>query len=202
VKNPCPIQPLKHRQLLRTEYDNSYVSKQLNMSQIKVLVFSEELAREGIEKYINALMRGREFRPHSYVIVARGTGNAAERYLRAVEPELESNPAKYYEMLLSAYTYTGFTANTSLTNFYKNMVSESTQPLAVLADISKFEKSDDINMDNSSYQEKGREFPLEGDFKAGDMPKVGTIKSEVMGLPFSTVQKWWESLTVKKHSFN
>jgi len=36
---------------------NSYVSKQLNMSQIKVLVFSEELAREGIEKYINALMR-------------------------------------------------------------------------------------------------------------------------------------------------
>jgi len=37
-------------------------------------------------------MRGREFRPHSYVIVARGTGNAAERYLRAVEPELESNP--------------------------------------------------------------------------------------------------------------
>lgn len=98
---------------------NSYVSKQLNMSQIKVLVFSEELAREGIEKYINALMRGREFRPHSYVIVARGTGNAAERYLRAVEPELESNPAKYYEMLLSAYTYTGFTANTSLTNFYK-----------------------------------------------------------------------------------
>jgi len=47
--------------------------------------------------------------------------------------------------------------------------------LAVLADISKFEKSDDINMDNSSYQEKGREFPLEGDFKAGDMPKVGTI---------------------------
>lgn len=161
---------------------NSYVSKQLNMSQIKVLVFSEELAREGIEKYINALMRGREFRPHSYVIVARGTGNAAERYLRAVEPELESNPAKYYEMLLSAYTYTGFTANTSLANFYKNMVSESTQPLAVLADISKFEKSDDINMDNSSYQEKGREFPLEGDFKAGDMPKVGTIKSEVMGL--------------------
>jgi len=101
-------------------------------------------------------MRGREFRPHSYVIVA-GTGNAAERYLRAVEPELESNPAKYYEMLLSAYTYTGFTANTSLTNFF-------------LADISKF------------YQEKGREFPLEGDFKAGDMPKVGTIKSEVMGL--------------------
>jgi len=57
-------------------------------------------------------------------------------------------------------------------------------------------------MDNSSYQEKGREFPLEGDFKAGDMPKVGTIKSEVMGLAVFNGSKWWESLTVKKHSFN
>lgn len=150
---------------------NSYVSKQLNMSQIKVLVFSEELAREGVEKYINALMRGREFRPNSYVLVARGSGNAAERYLRAVEPELESNPAKYYEMVLSAYSYTGFSANTSLMNFYKNMVNEASQPLAVLADISKFEKSDDINTDNSTYREKGRDLPLEGDFKAGDMPK-------------------------------
>lgn len=161
---------------------NSYVSKQLNMSQIKVLVFSEELAREGVEKYINALMRGREFRPNSYVLVARGSGNAAERYLRAVEPELESNPAKYYEMVLSAYSYTGFSANTSLMNFYKNMVNEASQPLAVLADISKFEKSDDINTDNSTYREKGRDLPLEGDFKAGDMPKVGTTKSEIMGL--------------------
>ncbi|RXE60103.1 Ger(x)C family spore germination protein [Acetivibrio mesophilus] len=161
---------------------NTYVSKQLNMSQIKVVVFSEELAREGIEKYINALIRGREFRPNSYMLVARGTGNVAERYLRAVEPELESNPAKYYEMVLSAYRYTGFSANTSIINFYKNMVSESTQPLAVLADISQFENSDDINTDNSTYREKGRDYPLEGDFKAGDMPKVGTIKSEIMGL--------------------
>lgn len=161
---------------------NTYVSKQLHMSQIKALVFSEEMAKEGIEKYINALVRGREFRPNAYVMVARGQGNAAERYLRAVEPELESNPAKYYEMILSAYSYTGFTADTSLVNFYKDMVSDSAQPLAVLADVSQFERTDDISINNSTYEEKGRPYPLEGDFKAGDMPKVGTIKSEIMGL--------------------
>ena len=41
---------------------NTYVSKQINLSHVKAIIFSEELAREGIEKYINAITRGREFR--------------------------------------------------------------------------------------------------------------------------------------------
>lgn len=41
---------------------NAHVSKELNFSHVQIAVFSEELAREGIGKYIHALSRGREFR--------------------------------------------------------------------------------------------------------------------------------------------
>lgn len=60
--------------------------------------------------------------------------------------------------------------------------STSSQACAVLASIGEFEKSDEINNEKSTYREKGREVPFEGDFIAGDMPKTGDVKSEVMGL--------------------
>lgn len=161
---------------------NTYVSKQINLSHVKAIVFSEELAREGIEKYINALMRGREFRGTAYVLVAKGSGNTAEKFIREVKPELESNPAKYYEMVLNAYGYTGFTAEAKLISFYRNMTSYTTQPVAVLANVSEFEDSDDITLEYSTYKQKGRDYPLPGDYTAGNMPKVGNIKTEVMGM--------------------
>jgi spore germination protein KC len=161
---------------------NTYVSKQLNLSHVKAIIFSEELAMEGIEKYINAISRGREFRGTAYVLVAKGTGNSAEKFIREVKPELESNPAKYYEMVLSAYGYTGFTPDATLMSFYWNMTSYTIQPIAVLANVNQFEQSEDITLEYSTYKQKGRDYPLSGDFTAGDMPKVGNLKTEVMGM--------------------
>ncbi|TYQ18289.1 UNVERIFIED_CONTAM: spore germination protein KC [Acetivibrio alkalicellulosi] len=158
---------------------NTFISKQINLSHAKVIVFSEELAKEGIGKYISAIARGREFRPSMFVMVAKGS---AEEYIRAVEPALEANPAKYYEMKLRAFDYTGFTTDATFTRFYHNIKSTAAQSYAILASVSKFDSSKDIDNDESTYLEKGRDIPFEGDFKAGSMPKVGDIKSEVMGL--------------------
>ena len=161
---------------------NTYLSKQINLSHAKVLVFSEDLAREGMNKYINAILRSREFRPNAFVLVARGKGAMAEKYIRSVKPELEANPAKYYELVLRAYRYTGFTADAQLVNFHHRMTSYDIQPVAVLAGVGTFESLGEIDAEESTFREKEREYPFEGDFKAGDMPKVGEVKSETMGL--------------------
>ena len=161
---------------------NTYVSKQLNLSHVKAVIFSEELAREGIEKYIKAILRGREFRPTVYVLVARGTQNASEKFIREVKPELESNPAKYYEMIFGAHKYTGFTMETRLITFNQAMTSYNIQPVAVLAGVSKFKGSDELMVENSTCMQKGRNHPLAGDYLAGEMPKVGNLKTEVMGV--------------------
>lgn len=158
---------------------NTFISKQINLSHVKVIIFSEELAREGIDKYITAISRGREFRPSMFVVVAMGL---AEEYIRAVEPALETNPAKYYEMKLRAFDYTAFTADTRFFKFYNNIKSTSNQAYAVLASIGQFEKSSEISDEKSTYREKGRTVPLEGDFIAGNMPKTGDVKAEIMGL--------------------
>lgn len=161
---------------------NTYVSKQINLSHTKVIVFSEELAREGLEKYISAFIRGREFRPNAFFLVARGNGSAAENYIRSVKPELEANPAKYYELVLRAFRYTGFTADAQIVNYHHRMHGLGIEPVAVLAGVGSFDSSDEIDVEESTFREKGREYPFEGDFMAGDMPKTGEVKSETMGL--------------------
>lgn len=114
---------------------NNYISKRINMSHAKVVVFSEEMAREGIHEYIHAMIRGREFRGSMYVVVARGS---AEEYIRSVTPILEVNPTKYYEMNFQAYKYTGFTANAQLINFYLQEECSCSQAVAVLAGVSRY----------------------------------------------------------------
>lgn len=158
---------------------NSFLSKQLELSHAKVLVFSEELAREGIQKYVNALKRFRGVRGNTYIVVSRGS---AEEYLRSIKPVLEVNPAKFYELNLTSYKYTSFTAGSQLLDFFLEQASSASQPVVTLASVSKYESSDEFDLGNSTYREKGRDFPIEGDFKAGFIPRVGDLKSEVMGV--------------------
>lgn len=158
---------------------NNYISKQIHFSHAQAVVFSEELAREGIEKYIHALIRGKEFRGSMFVVVVKGS---AEEYLRNVQPILEINPSKYYRMIYQAYRYTGFTANTILINFYLKTECFCSQAVATLASVSKFEDSQNITIEGSTYREKGKEYPLVGDYTAGNIPQTGNTNTEIMGL--------------------
>lgn len=158
---------------------NTYISKEINFSHAKIVVFSEELAREGIHKYIHAMVRERQFRGNMHVAVARGS---AEDYIRNVTSALEPNISKYYEMNLDAYKYTGFTSNTQLINFYLFEECTCRQAYATLVGVNKYQKSSDFTNEKSTYKDKGYDHPFEGDFYAGDLPKTYDVKSELMGL--------------------
>jgi len=158
---------------------NTYISKELNFSHAKLMVFSEELAKDGIQKYINTLMRGEEFRPNMYIVISKCN---AEDYLNEVKPILEPNPAKFYEMNLEAYKYTGFTPDSTLINFFLKQECTCSQAVATLAGISRYESSNEFNIKYSTAVEKGRTKAMAGDYTAGNLPKIGDIKAEVMGL--------------------
>ena len=158
---------------------NSFLSKQVNLSHAKVIVFSKELAEEGLEKYINAIPRARELRPNMFVLIAR---NSAEGYIEEVKPALETNPAKYYDLNMRAFVYTGFTANTIFHNFYAQSKATYRQPVATLAGVNENKSTEDFDLGESTYEKKGRHKPLEGDFLAGNLPKISKVKAEVLGL--------------------
>ncbi len=158
---------------------NNSLSKQIFISHAKLIVISEDVAREGLDKYLHAMIRSREFRPSMYVAVSRGS---AEEYIRSVKPSLESSTSKYYEMVFKSGRFTGLIPGIQLNDFYIRSETLNRQPVANLIAVSKFDKTEDFSSEYSTYKEKGRDYPLEGDFKAGDVPRIGDVKGEAMGL--------------------
>lgn len=158
---------------------NTYISKQISMAHCKLLVFSEELAKDGIEKYIQAYKRGKEYRDTMMVVIARGS---SEEFIKNSSSQLEINPANSYEIGLGSHDYTGFSANSTLLNFYLHEKCTCVQPVAILGGVNNFDEMGQEGLTNSTYKEKGRKGPFEGDYKAGDMPRTGGTKSETIGL--------------------
>lgn len=158
---------------------NTFTSKQLNLSHIKVVVFSKELAQEGLSPYLHAMIRGREFRPNMNIVISR---SSAEAFLEKIKPELVMNTSKYYDLLFEADEYTGFFQDAEFNDFYSYSESLFRNPVAILGGVTSFKSSEDFTDKDSTYRMHGHPNPLAGDYYAGDVPQSGGVESEIMGL--------------------
>lgn len=154
---------------------NNILSKQITTSHTKVIVISRRLAEAGIEKYLHAVERGREFRPSTFVVVSN---DPADVYLKNVKPLLESSPAKFYEMLLGK-DFSSFYPTVRIHEFYFKSESNSVQPVAILTGLGKYEKTEELK--DSGKDNKDKELKQEGEYVAGNIPIIADQKSEVMG---------------------
>lgn len=73
----------------------SGMSKEPELSHLKVIVFSKELAREGLLEHSSLLFREREIRPGVNLCLADNSSD----FLFNVKPTLELSTARYYELL-------------------------------------------------------------------------------------------------------
>jgi len=156
---------------------NNVVSKEINMSHANVLVISKRLAESGILKYMRAINRGREFRPDIFVVVTNGS---AHEYLKNVMPLLESNPAKYYDLLLGK-DFSLYYPTVEINEFYNKIVCDFVEPVAVFSDIGKYESVEELP--KSANEEGNSNLEFEANLKAGDIPMiVGKKENQVMGM--------------------
>ena len=108
---------------------NTFVSKEVNLAHCKIIVFSQELAKQGISKEIYSLMNKVQVRPDSNVIIST---TSAQKYIESVSPSLENLVAKFYEILPRSSEYTGFTSNIKLSDFFYRLESNAGEPVAIL----------------------------------------------------------------------
>lgn len=73
---------------------NAIVSKDLSLSHAKVIAISESIAKEGIWNITDVISRNNEIRPDVYFTVAENSGE----YIESVNPVIEVNPVKYYQL--------------------------------------------------------------------------------------------------------
>ncbi len=75
---------------------NNFLSKNVDMSHLKLIVFSRELENSEFLKHSQFLMCERQVRPHTNIAVST---SSAEDFIKSVKPTLEANTAKYYELM-------------------------------------------------------------------------------------------------------
>lgn len=119
---------------------NNFMGKNVDMSHLKLIVFSEGVDKEGFLKHSQFLLREREIRPHTAVALSKGS---AKDYLGSVRPELEANTAKYYE-LMSINSKNVYSPKKRLSEFVDELLSEkgvSFLPIACIS--SELQKDED-----------------------------------------------------------
>ena len=143
----------------------------MNLSHCKAIIISEELAKDELSKYLYTLVNNIEIRPDCNVIISKCE---ASELLKHSEPTLESVSARYYELVLNSSEYTGFLEDITLSDFYSNLLSPTSEAIAILA-----------NINTDSTHESNSNLPLydiSGSYVAGQTPIESNAGIENIGL--------------------
>lgn len=141
---------------------NSYLARKLDLSHCKIIVFSEEIAQDGISDYIYSIMNDVQVRPSSNIIVSNCSANY---YIENSVPSLETLVTKYYDTFPNSSKYTGYITNATIGYFFNSLVCEYCQGYAILGGITS---------DNNKSI-------VDSDIKSGSSNITGTRKSENIG---------------------
>lgn len=133
---------------------NNIISKRLNLSHCKFIIFSEELASQGISDYIYTLENNIELRSNCNILVSTST---AEEFINSSTPILEHSTSKYYEIITTASRYSGYTSNATLNTVYTSIADDFSETSTMLGNVQKDESSEDESSSSgdSSSEESG-----------------------------------------------
>lgn len=140
---------------------DSYMGKELNMSHCKVIIFSEELAEEGISEEIYTLINDSQVRPSANIVVSKCN---AKLYMEQTSPELENLISKYYEIFTNSSKYTGFKPNATIGDFFNAIICKTCEPVAILGGLSTEKPENQTsNHIQENYNVKSNQTPIEGE---------------------------------------
>ncbi len=126
---------------------NSYLARKINLSHCKVVIFSEEVAINGISKEIYSLVNNSQARHSTNIIICK---NTAEKYIKDTNPVLENSITKYYELFPNSSKYTGYIYNATLGDFFSQLVGSTCEPFAILGGINSNMYNDNNNISPSN----------------------------------------------------
>lgn len=139
---------------------NAYLGKKVNLSHCKLIIFSEELAKEGISDEVYSLMNEVQIRPSANIVISQCN---TRYYIENSIPGLESLIPKYYDIFPHTSEYTGYTCDATIGNFFNSLVCNYSSPYAILGGITT---TNDTSTQINDSTIKSDESPIEGNRSA------------------------------------
>lgn len=142
---------------------NSTMSRAPKNSHVQIIIFSEAVAREGLDPHINHFIRSRDFRETLFLIVVKG---AAEEYIKQNNPKLEATTARYFETVFST-AKSGYYLPATLHGFYTRRTNAGGSPYVLYSGINP------LNGQNKPVGDKTPE-QKGNPYISGELPRTGT----------------------------
>lgn len=149
----------------------SSLSRRLNYTHAKYIIISEDLAKEGVERFMNGMMRSSQIRRIMNIIV---TKEAASEFVKQYDIVLTDAVGKAAEAFMTQNELNGFYVGETYHDFFVDLKSTHRSPVATLAALNDF----------SNYLPSGappEKFKSEGDYYAGELPRSGGSQAELLG---------------------
>jgi spore germination protein KC len=165
------------------ELIDTFVSKRSTIIHNKAIVVSEDIAREGLSKYINPLVRSSDLRRTNYLLVTQG--KAHDFIQENVNLIFERYPSRQLDIFMTSTYMTGLIPNADVHKFYEALNSPGRQPIAALVGVENKNKeqegeqqAQDKKKETKSEKEKVEEAMA---YVPGEIPREGGNKIEIIG---------------------
>ena len=158
---------------------NNYMGKKLNLSHCKIIVFSEEIAKQGISDEIYTLCNNSQLRPSANIFISKCN---AKYFLDKTKPQIENSIANYYEILTNSSEYTGYIPNSTIGTFFYSMLCKDCQCYAILGDVNeKTEKNKDVVNSQKDYLIGASESSISGENSAESIGIAAFKEDKLVG---------------------
>lgn len=146
------------------EQINNFKSQSIVLTHTQTLIFSEELAKEGLKDYIYMLVRSNHFRPNTYVCI---TDKSSMEFLEKINPVQTYHLEKYFQLLFNKTT-SGKKGDLYLYDSYFRMLGagkSAVLPYCAINEVSlKGTDSDKGKTDEAPTEEESESETVPGEF--------------------------------------
>ena len=149
------------------------ISRRVSLMHTKWVVFSEEIAREGIDGYIAGFERYKETRPSMFLVVVRGS---AEEFITENKANIGSSISKSNELFIKQSKFTSIFPMVKLLDFYTAMISTYRSPVTAYGGVNDFNNESNNESIGTKYGNTARKGLL-----PGEVPRSGVSKRELAG---------------------
>lgn len=151
---------------------NMAISRRISLVHTKMLVISEDFAKEGIGDFLSPLARFRGVRRTMFVVVTKGT---AASFIQENKTNIGPSLTKSIELMMEQSKNTGFFPPENFHNFYRDILSTYGNSVAIYAGLNN---GKNIQLEGGKRKSQ---LVIEKDIKPGEMPRIGTAKREFVG---------------------
>lgn len=155
----------------------SFIARRMNLSQAKVVILSEDVARSNVDPVIAQATRFPEFRRNTSLMVCRCK---AYDFMRKAKPRLEANVSLWYELLLLTPAQTGIIPQTRVNDFVLAGQMPGVGARAILVGLRPDIEAGTEHLGGEDQHAQTAP-PTAGSPLAGDVRRLGQIPVEFMG---------------------